>query len=108
MIAERIKKVLLERMDPQQRMRWLVMLVIILVFTAILYPGLVVTDRLPGIFTGFVGVLGTSGAAWMKMSVPNDPRFGGVTVHIAGITANPFAPGGVHLVSNLLSTTIGR
>ena len=44
MTANRIKEVFLERIDPQHRMRWLVMLVVILVFTAILYPGLVVTD----------------------------------------------------------------
>ena len=44
MTATRIKKALLEHLDPQQRMRWLIMLMVILVFTAILYPGLVVTD----------------------------------------------------------------
>ena len=44
MTANRIKDAFIKRLDPQQRMRWLVMLVVILVFTAILYPGLVVTD----------------------------------------------------------------
>ena len=44
MTANRIKEAFLKRLDPQHRMRWLVMLVVILVFTAILYPGLVVTD----------------------------------------------------------------
>jgi hypothetical protein len=44
MTANRIKDTFLKRLDPQHRMRWLVMLVVILVFTAILYPGLVVTD----------------------------------------------------------------
>jgi len=44
MIANRIKEAFLKRLDSQHRMRWLIMLVVILVFTAILYPGLVVTD----------------------------------------------------------------
>jgi len=44
MTANRIIETFLKRLDPQQRLRWLVMLVVILVFTAILYPGLVVTD----------------------------------------------------------------
>lgn len=44
MTADRIREVFQKRLDPQHRMRWLVMIVVILVFTAILYPGLVVTD----------------------------------------------------------------
>jgi putative nucleotidyltransferase with HDIG domain len=44
MTANKIKAALIERLDPQQRIRWLIMLMVILVFTAILYPGLVVTD----------------------------------------------------------------
>lgn len=34
----------LKRLAPQQGLRWLVLLVVVLVFTVILYPGLVVTD----------------------------------------------------------------
>jgi len=44
MRADRKPYPFLKRLDPQQRLRWLLLAVVILVFTAILYPGLVVTD----------------------------------------------------------------
>ena len=44
MSADRRKYAFLNRLAPQQRMRWLLLLVVIMVFTAILYPGLVVTN----------------------------------------------------------------
>ena len=44
MTADRMKNAFRKRLEPQHRMRWLVMLAVILVFTAILFPGLVVTD----------------------------------------------------------------
>jgi putative nucleotidyltransferase with HDIG domain len=44
MTIERIKDVFLKRLAPQQRLRWLLLLMVVLVFTAILYPGLMDTD----------------------------------------------------------------
>jgi len=39
-----IKYATLKRLPPQHRLHWLMLLAVIVVFTAILYPGLVVTD----------------------------------------------------------------
>ena len=44
MSVGRIKERFLKGLAPQQNMRWLILLTVVLVFTAILYPGLVVTD----------------------------------------------------------------
>ena len=44
MTAEKMTHFFLKGLGPENRMRWLVLLVVILVFTAILFPGLVTTD----------------------------------------------------------------
>lgn len=44
MTAHQAKEALLKRLEPQDRTRWLIMLAVILVFTAVLFPGLMVTD----------------------------------------------------------------
>jgi putative nucleotidyltransferase with HDIG domain len=44
MTADRMKNAFRKPLEPQHRTRWLVMMAVILVFTAILFPGLVVTD----------------------------------------------------------------
>lgn len=44
MHSDRIKYTALKHMVSEHRVRWLMLLVVILVFTALLYPGLVVTD----------------------------------------------------------------
>ena len=44
MSFRRLKEIFLKGTAPQQHLRWLILLTVVLVFTAILYPGLVVTD----------------------------------------------------------------
>ncbi len=57
-------------------------------------------DALPTVFVGFRGRLTLGGSAGLQIRVPSVAAFAGITIHTAGITLDPRAPGGIHLVSN--------
>lgn len=58
------------------------------------------TDALPATFVGFRGRLSPGGSTGLQIRVPPVAAFAGITIHTAGITLDPRAPGGIHLVSN--------
>ena len=65
-----------------------------------------VRNLLPTVFVNYVGNLGPAGRAILQIRVPNSPVLAGIKVYTAGITLDVGAPGGIHLVSNALATTI--
>jgi hypothetical protein len=67
-----------------------------------------VQNLLPQVFVNYTGVLDASGRATLFVYVPPDPLLAGITIYTAGITLDPNAVGGVHLVSTPLPFTIQR
>jgi len=68
--------------------------------------GLTLSNVLPGVFRNFQGFIDVSGQAVLTVNVPNAPALAGVEYYMAGVTINPNAPAGIHLVSNPIATRI--
>ncbi|MBN2492242.1 MAG: hypothetical protein JXQ29_15455 [Planctomycetes bacterium] len=65
-------------------------------------------NLLPQIFVNYQGILDASGRATLLVHIPPEPALAGITIYTAGITLDPHAPGGVHLVSTPLPFTIQK
>jgi hypothetical protein len=70
--------------------------------------GLVLGNALPTVFQNFQGSLDVAGQAYLTVKVPGSPLLAGVEYYVAGVTLNPNAPAGIHLVSNPLATRIEK
>ena len=63
---------------------------------------------LPGIFSGYAGVIDAGGKAKAKINIPSIPALVGVRIHSAFVTLDPQAPFGIRDMSNTASFSITR
>jgi len=67
-----------------------------------------VSNFWPSIFSGYRGVISTSGQAKAAINIPNIQAFIGLRIHTAFVTLDPQAPSGIKSISTTFSFTITK
>ena len=67
-----------------------------------------VNNYWPSVFSGYRGVIDSTGQAQAAIHIPNIPALIGIRIHTAFVTLNPQAPQGIKSISNTFSFSITK